>query len=93
MRPALWITVALVAAGCRSAEPPPEEVPARRSDVVAALYKQLDLVLARYETMEDDESESARRERVELLQMAREIRLRIVRFDPNADLSALVEEP
>lgn len=69
------------------------EVPARRTDVVAALYKQLELVLVRYEELADDESDAATRERAELLQTAREIRLRIVHFDPHADLDALSRDP
>ena len=83
----------LLGAGCRSAEPPPEEIPAQRSDVVAALYKQLDAVLDRYDALADEETPEAEREREELLRAAREIRLRIVRYDPNADLRALSEEP
>jgi len=86
--PATLLALALVA-GCRSTRPPAEEVPARQADVVAALYKQLDAVLARYEALADEAGEGAVRERGELLDRARRIRLRIVHFDPNADLRAL----
>ncbi len=83
----------LLCAACATPERPEPEVPARRTDVVAALYKQLELTLARYEELAGDESEAAIRERAELLQTARDIRLRIVHFDPNADLEALAREP
>ena len=87
-----WL-LPLLLAGCATPETPDPEVPARRTDVVAAMYKQLELVLARYEELAGDGSEAAIRERAELLQTARDIRLRIVHFDPHADLEALSREP
>ena len=87
-----WLLPLLLAA-CATPEAPDPEVPARRTDVVAALYKQLELVLARYQALAADESEAAVRERAELLETARGIRLRIVHFDPNADLEALARDP
>ena len=89
--PALLLPLLLAA--CATPETPETEIPARRTDVVAALYKQLELVLARYEELADDPSDAAIRERAELLQTAREIRLRIVHFDPHADLDALSRDP
>ncbi|MHC4548891.1 MAG: hypothetical protein ACYTEZ_08940 [Planctomycetota bacterium] len=82
--------ILLLLAACASAPPTPEELPANREDVAAALHAQLDDVLARRAAIADDEGEAAERERAELKRLADEIAVRIVRIDPDADVDALV---
>ena len=81
------------AAGCRSPAPETEPQPlaARRSDIVSALYEQLELVLRRHAELADEPGAAAEAERAELLERARAIRLTILRTDPNADVATLVE--
>jgi len=91
---ALLAGLALCAlAGCRASAPEsePEPLAARRSDIIAALYQQLDFVLHRYASIADEPGAAAEEERAELAERARAIRLTILRTDPNADIAALVE--
>jgi hypothetical protein len=60
----------------------PEDPPASREDVVAALKEQLDLVLARHAALAGSADPVAREERHELARLADEIALRLVRIDP-----------
>jgi len=76
-------------AGCRSTAPDESELPARRDDVTLALYRQLDLVLARRAELADEPD--AARERERLTRLAGEIALRIARIDADADVRALLE--
>ncbi len=80
----------LLALACSSPAPPPEELPARRQDVAAALYEQLDLVLARHEALEGEPGPEAERERRALARLAGEITFRLARLDPNADVADLL---
>ena len=81
----------LLLAACASRPPSPPSVSASRTDVTASLYQQLDLVLARQAELADATEEAAVRERAELLRLAAEIAIRIVRIDPQADGDALVD--
>jgi len=83
--------LAAAVAGCASVAPEPEETPASRDDVAAALYHQLELVLDREAVLEREGDEAAGQERAELLRLAAEIAVRIVRIDPQADIKDLVE--
>ena len=83
--------VALLAA-CASRAPESADLPASRDDVTAALYKQLELVLARHEELAHDETPAALREREELARTAGEISVHLARLDPNADLRTLIEQ-
>jgi len=82
------VAVLALLAACVTRAPVQEEVPASREDVTASLYKQLDLVLARQAEIENDPAANAERE--ELLRLAAEIAVRIVRIDPDADVRHLV---
>ncbi|MGH7163686.1 MAG: hypothetical protein ACREID_09390 [Planctomycetota bacterium] len=83
--------LALLVTACASRFEAPEELPASREDVTAALYRQLDLVLARQAALAAKAEPEAARERAELLRLAAEIAVRIVRVDPQANVAALVE--
>ena len=93
-RKGLCLLVALVAIGiqaaCHTPPPPEEPTTASRSEVTAALYSQLQLVLERYDELGDSDSEAARDEQDELVRLAAEIAVRIVRVDPEADVNGLV---
>ena len=80
----------LLTAACVHSAPVQEDVPASREDVTASLYKQLDLVLARQATLEANNDPGTAAEREELLRLAAEIAVRIVRIDPDADVRHLV---
>lgn len=81
--------LAAALAGCAASRPVPEDPPASRDDVTAALHEQLDLVLARRAALADSTDPGAWEERQELTHLADEIALRIVRIDPDADVEAL----
>jgi hypothetical protein len=81
----------LCAAACTTAQPSDTEIEAKREDVTASLYRQLDLVLARQEELATERTQAALHERSDLLRLAAEIAIRIVRIDPQADGQRLVE--
>jgi len=81
--------VALLVAACGAPAVRDEPAAAEREDVCAALYRQLDEVLARRVAIEA-EDETATREREELGRLADDIAVRIVRLDPDADVDAIV---
>ena len=89
MRRTAWL---LVFAACVAKPPSSEELPADRDDVAVALYKQFDEVLTRRTEIREAEGEEAQREKEELDRLADEIAVRIVRIDPDADVSALVRK-
>jgi hypothetical protein len=90
MRPrALAALVPFALLACAAREPEPDEPPAQRADVIAALYRQLDLVVARYEEIENDPGPAAAAEREELADRAHSIAMKIVRVDPDADVQTL----
>jgi hypothetical protein len=74
---------------CTARETEPDDPPAQRADVIAALYRQLDLTIARYEEIEEDPGPAAASEREELSARAHAIALKIVRVDPDADVQTL----
>ena len=94
----LWLLasgVLLLFGACRSA-PAPEEAPtASRAEVTIALYSQLQMVLERHNTLSETLSENvepaAQAEREQLVRLAAEIAVRIVRVDPEADVAQLVD--
>ena len=81
----------LLLAACASRPSTPTTAAASRADVTASLYQQFDLVLARQAELADATDGAATRERAELLRLAAEIAIRIVRIDPQADGNALVD--
>ena len=82
----------LLLAACTSTPQHPPAASASRADVTASLYLQLDLVLARQaELAVHNDDDAAMRERADLLRLAAEIAIRIVRIDPQANGDALVE--
>jgi hypothetical protein len=81
----------LLLAACAGTAPEPADVSATREDVTASLYRQLELVLARQEELASEVGPQAERERQELLRLAAEIAIRIVRIDPEADGRVLVD--
>jgi len=85
------LALLLLLAACTTTAPEPRDVSATREDVTASLYRQLDLVLARHEELATETDPATERERQELLRLAAEIAIRIVRIDPEADGSGLVE--
>ncbi|MHC4957549.1 MAG: hypothetical protein ACYTGN_04175 [Planctomycetota bacterium] len=85
------LVLLLCAAACTTAQPSDTEIEAKREDVTASLYRQLDLVLARQEKLADEPTQDALNERSELLRLAAEIAIRIVRIDPQADGQRLVD--
>jgi len=82
----------LLAAACAGAPEPAEEIPANREDVAAALYRQLDEVLARLKDIRGDDEPEAEVEREQLDRLAHDICIRIVRVDPDADPDTLVRK-
>ena len=82
----------LVLSACATRAPAPEELPAKRADVAAALYAQLDHVISRQVEIADAKGATAQREREELHRLADEIAVRIVRIDPEANVDLLVEK-
>jgi len=80
----------LALAACQT--PPPEEEPATasRAEVTMALYRQLEMVLARHDALATEETADARIEQDELVRLAAEIAVRIVRVDPGADVDRLI---
>ena len=91
----LWRLVALaVVVGCTACRSAPEsEAPATasRTEVTLALYRQLQFVLDRHDRLTTDLDSAAQAEREELVRLAAEIAVRIVRVDPDADVDRLVE--
>jgi len=84
--------LACVAAGCASRTIDEDGLPARRADVTAALYRQLDLVIDWRVELAANRDEDTARERERLSRLADEIALRIVRIDPDVDLQRLQEK-
>jgi len=83
--------VLLLFGACRSA-PAPEETPtASRAEVTIALYSQLQMVLERHNTLSENVDPAAQAEREQLVRLAAEIAVRIVRVDPEADVAQLVD--
>jgi len=81
----------LALAACHAPPPEPDEpATASRQEVTLALHRQLQLVLERYQQLATDNSEFAREEQDELVRLAAEIAVRIVRIDPKADVDGLV---
>ena len=80
----------LCCAACRSAPEPDAPAMASRAEVTLALYQQLEFVLERHDELLDDLESSAQAEREELVRLAAEIAVRIVRVDPEADVDRLV---
>ena len=77
---------------CRSRPEPQEPATASRAEVTIALYTQLQLVLERHDTLGAAETDpAAHEEREQLVRLAAEIAVRIVRVDPDADVTRLVE--
>ena len=84
-------SVLLLFGACRSA-PEPEEAPtASRAEVTIALYSQLQMVLERHDTLSENAEPAAQTEREQLVRLAAEIAVRIVRVDPEADVAQLVD--
>jgi len=81
----------LLFGGCRSAPEPDEPAIASRAEVTVALYQQLQLVLERHDRLVNEIDTAAQAEREELVRLAAEIAVRIVRVDPEADVDQLVE--
>lgn len=84
----LWLLLALAA--CQAPPPPEEPATASLAEVTHALRRQLELVLERRVVLSDADSESARAEQDQLLRLAEDIAIRIVRVDPHADVDALI---
>jgi len=82
--------VPLLLAACGTTAVQEERTSAEREDVCAALYRQLDEVLARRDSIAG-EDDSAARERDDLARLADDIAVRIVRLDPEADVEAIVK--
>jgi hypothetical protein len=81
----------LALAACHAPMPMTDEpATASRKDVTLALYRQLQLVLERHQELATEDSELAREEQDELVRLAAEIAVRIVRIDPKADVDGLV---
>jgi len=87
--PLLGAALATLLTACQSAPPEEEPATATRAEVALALRRQLHYVRERHETLRDDDSPEARAEKEELVRLAMEIALRILRIDPEADLGAL----
>jgi len=83
------LPLVLLLAACKAPESGENPVAAEREDVCAALYRQLDEVLARRDAI-DEEDDTAVREREELARLADDIAVRIVRLDPDVDVDAIV---
>ena len=81
----------MLLAGCAAPAPEREELPASRADVIRALYRQLDMVLEQHAALEERDDVPTRAERQELMLLAAEIAVRILRIDPNANLGRLEE--
>ncbi|MHC4939615.1 MAG: hypothetical protein ACYTHK_11645 [Planctomycetota bacterium] len=84
----LWLLLALAA--CKA--PPVEEEPATasRAEVTHALHQQWELVCERLDLLATADPEEVRAEQLQLVRLAAEIAVRIVRVDPHADVDALV---
>lgn len=82
---------ALLCCACTATAPPKEEYAARRTDVTASLHRQFDLVLARQVELEGREEPGDLAERAELLRLAAEIALQILKVDQFADAESLVK--
>jgi hypothetical protein len=80
----------LVAAGCQAPVEPDEPATASRAEVTLALYRQLEFVLRRHDILATELQRESQLEREELVRLAAEIAVRIVRVDPEADVDALV---
>lgn len=79
---------ALLLVACAAPRDERGETEAGRPQVVAALYRQLDLVLARRAELARSADPEA--ERAECARLALDIAVRIASVDPDADLRALV---
>lgn len=81
----------LALAACHTPPPEAEQPPtASRKEVTLALHRQLQFVLARYKELAAEDSREARDEQDDLVRLAAEIAVRIVRIDPRADIDGLV---
>ena len=83
--------VLLLLGACRSAPAPEESPTASRAEVTIALYSQLQMVLERHNTLSENVDPAAQAEREQLVRLAAEIAVRIVRVDPEADVAQLVD--
>ena len=95
-RKGLWLRASLLGClvlapiACKTSPPPEEPATASRAEVTLALYRQLHLVLERHDELGTKETDLARDEQDELVRLAAEIAVRIVRVDPEADVDGLV---
>ena len=87
----LACAVLLLFGACRSAPEPEEPATASRAEVTIALYSQLQMVLERHDTLSEVVDAAAQSEREQLVRLAAEIAVRIVRVDPDADVAQLVD--
>jgi hypothetical protein len=82
--------LALLLLACAAPRDERAELEAGRPQVVAALYRQLDLVLARQAELARSADPAAEAERAACARLAVDIAVRIASVDPDADLRALV---
>ena len=83
--------VLLLLGACAAAPAPDEPATASRTEVTIALYTQFQLVLDRHSVLSDVADPAAQDEREQLVRLAAEIAVRIVRVDPDADVRDLVK--
>ena len=82
----LALALALSSVACRAPRPEPEPATATRAEVTDALRLQLGLVQERHRILSLRDSEDAQNEQEILAELATEIALRIILFDPDARL-------
>ena len=83
--------VMVLLAACASKPPQHDEVHASRADVTASLYRQLEFVLEQQSALADQVDDAAMAERAQLLRLAIDIAVSIVRIDPDADRDILAD--
>ena len=81
----------ILLAACATPPQEQDDVAASRADVTASLYRQLEFVLARQMELADQTDEATIEERAELLRLAVDIAVSIVRIDPDVDRNILAE--
>jgi len=89
MRTLLALAPLLVA--CAAPPPKAPDAEAGRPQVVEALHRQLDLVLARYAELSGNGDGAAGAERAACARLAVDIAVRIASVDPDADMRQLID--
>ena len=88
--PTLAIALFVLGSGCRAPVAPDEPATASRAEVTLALYRQLEFVLRRHDLLAAEIEIESQLEREQLVRLAAEIAVRIVRVDPEANVDNLV---